>query len=290
MVKHNTTDHHQGEEPQLLHELLLRAAKQRPDHPGVVHRGKSRSYAEIAEGVHCLARGLFALGLAPQDRVAVFLDKQFETVEAILGTSMAGLTFVPVNPALRGAQAAYIMQNCNVRVMITTRSRLSALEDFLDDCPDLTRIIVIDENVALTRPNGQTVESYANLMARGLNAPAGSHPMQASDMVGILYTSGSTGNPKGVVFSHRNFVAGARSVSTYLRYRPEERVINIPPYSFDFGLNQLFSSFSACCTAVLHNFLSVQDLVKAIAADRVTGVSGVPTVMIQLSAQSWSPE
>lgn len=274
----------------LLHELLLRSAELRPEHPAVVHRGVSRSYREVAEAVRHLARGLFALDLAAHDRIGVFLDKQFETVESILGISMAGFTFVPINPALRGAQAAYIMQNCNVRVLITTSSRLSALEEVLDSCPDLERIVIVDRAVSLTRANGQIVESYAELMARGKAAPDGSHAVQPADMAGILYTSGSTGNPKGVVFSHRNFVTGAQSVSTYLRYRPEERVINIPPYSFDFGLNQLFSSLCAGCTAVLHNFLSVQELMRAIAAGKVTGVSGVPTVMIQLAAQSWPEE
>ena len=271
----------------LLHDLLLDSARRRPDHPALVHRGVSRSYAALAEGSGRLARGLCALGLAPRDRVAVFLDKQFETVESILGAAIAGLTFVPINPALRGAQATYIMQDCNVRVLITTRSRLSGIEALFDECPDLEWVFLVDEGVPPVRRQGPTIAAYASLAARGAGWPEGGHPVQPDDMVGILYTSGSTGNPKGVVFSHRNFVAGAQSVSTYLRYRPDDRVINIPPYSFDFGLNQLFSSLCVGCTAVLHNFLAMPDLMKAIAGEGVTGVSGVPTVMIQLGAQAW---
>jgi acyl-CoA ligase (AMP-forming) (exosortase A-associated) len=271
----------------LLHDLLYRSAEKCPDHDALASRGERMSYAALADDVASMAGGLFNLDLEQRDRIAVFLDKQFETVIAILGTAAAGLTFVPINPALRAAQAAYIMKDCNVRVLITTKARFSALQEVLDDCPDLRWIFIVNDAVSRTRRNGQIVEGYDALVARGRRTIAGAHPTRDTDMAGILYTSGSTGNPKGVVFSHRNFVAGAQSVSSYLHYRPSDRVINIPPYSFDFGLNQLFSSLCVGATAVLHNFMTTPDLLDAIAAEGVTGVSGVPTVMIQLAAQEW---
>jgi len=229
------------------------------------------------------------LGLAAQDRIAIFLDKQFEAATSIFAVAAAGLVFVPVNPALRAGQVRHILADCNARVLITTRSRFAALESALADCGDLRFVYLVDDDRRAILANGVAVAPLGDLMRAG---PPGSEPPATADtgMAAILYTSGSTGHPKGVVFSHRNLVIGAQSVSQYLKYETADRIINIPPYSFDFGLNQLFSAMVAGATAVLHNFVTAEELMASIVADQVTGVSGVPTVMIQLAEQDWQDE
>jgi acyl-CoA ligase (AMP-forming) (exosortase A-associated) len=268
-----------------LQELLSRSATARPEHMALRFLGQSRSYAEVATEAAAVRTGLLRLGIELQDRVAIFLDKQFETVSAIFGIASAGAVFVPINPALKVPQVVYILRDCNVRILITTASRFAGLESDLPDCRDLFHVIIVDEprpttSIACTIWSAFTEESASQ-----------SRPdARSTDIAAILYTSGSTGSPKGVMVTHRNLVAGAQSVAQYLGYEPTDRILNLPPYSFDFGLNQLFSAFHAGVTAVLHNYIAPHDTMQTLIRECVTGISGVPTVMIQLAAQDWSAE
>jgi acyl-CoA ligase (AMP-forming) (exosortase A-associated) len=106
-------------------------------------------------------------------------------------------------------------------------------------------------------------------------------------MAAILYTSGSTGKPKGVVLSHRNMVAGAESVASYLENTPADRILAVLPLSFDYGLSQLTTSFSVGATAVLINYLLPRDILNAVQAERITGLAAVPPLWIQLAQLPW---
>jgi len=106
-------------------------------------------------------------------------------------------------------------------------------------------------------------------------------------MAAILYTSGSTGNPKGVVLSHRNMVAGAKSVSQYLENTADDRILSVLPLSFDAGLSQLTTAFNVGAKVVLLNYLLARDVVRACAEERITGLTGVPPLWIQLAEIEW---
>jgi acyl-CoA ligase (AMP-forming) (exosortase A-associated) len=108
-----------------------------------------------------------------------------------------------------------------------------------------------------------------------------------ADMAAILYTSGSTGKPKGVVLSHRNMVAGANSVASYLENTPQDRLLAVLPLSFDYGLSQLTTAFSVGATAVLINHLFAQDILKAVVAEKITGLAAVPPLWIQVAPLAW---
>ena len=273
-----------------LHDILFQSPSAGTDRIALVHRRQTKTYAQFECDVRAVARGLTHLAIGRQQRVAIFLDKQSETATTILGTAAAGLVSVPINPVLRGQQVAYILRDCNARVLVTTRTRLGALESELADCPDLRQVYLVDDDGRAAHISGVNVAPFRDLMLPQTEQLETAITVGPSDMAGILYTSGSTGNPKGVVFSHRNLVVGAQSVSQYLKYRVSDRIINIPPYSFDFGLNQLFSTLCVGATAVLHNFVTAEDLMKTIVEAKVTGVSGVPTVMIQLTQLPWPEE
>ena len=109
-------------------------------------------------------------------------------------------------------------------------------------------------------------------------------------MAAILYTSGSTGNPKGVVLSHRNMVAGARSVANYLGNTSNDRVLAVLPLSFDAGLSQLTTAFSVGASAVLMDYLLPRDVIRAVARYRVTGLGAVPPLWNQLMGLEWPKE
>src|SRR5664279_4374822 len=106
-------------------------------------------------------------------------------------------------------------------------------------------------------------------------------------MAAILYTSGSTGKPKGVVLSHRNMVAGAKSVASYLENDSTDTLLAALPLSFDAGFSQLTTAFHSGARVVLINYLLPKDVINALASERVTGLTGVPPLYIQLSQLQW---
>jgi acyl-CoA ligase (AMP-forming) (exosortase A-associated) len=111
-----------------------------------------------------------------------------------------------------------------------------------------------------------------------------------ADMAAILYTSGSTGRPKGVVLSHRNLIAGAESVSLYLGNTPDDVILAALPVSFDAGFSQLTTAFSVGAHVVLMNYLLPADVVRLCARHRVTGLTCVPPLWIQIAGQEWPAE
>jgi acyl-CoA synthetase (AMP-forming)/AMP-acid ligase II len=115
-----------------LHEIVADGAARRGDAPALTYRDDTVPYAGLWEGITRVAGGLRRLGLARGERVAVYAEKRVETVEAILGVSAAGGVFVPVNPLLRPRQVGYILQDCAVRVLVTTPERYALLRDQLE--------------------------------------------------------------------------------------------------------------------------------------------------------------
>ena len=283
----------------VIHQFIAQSAGRTPEATALLFRDQSLDYAELHQAVTAAANGLLALDVGAGERVAIYLPKQPETVFGIFGAAAAGACFVPVNPLLKPRQVAYILAHCNVKVLITSGQRLKLLEEVLADCPDLQTIVVVEEQPPeLAAGIRQTVMGYpwfsgAGVSSAGVSSAGGHiapHRRIDTDMTAILYTSGSTGNPKGVVLSHRNMVAGARSVASYLGNTPEDRILAVLPLSFDAGLSQLTTAFSVGASAVLMDYLLPRDVIRAVARYQVTGLGAVPPLWNQLVGLEWPAE
>ncbi len=270
----------------LLHQTLLETAARSPDAELLVHdKTSSVSAAEFAcEAAHFAAR-LRRLGIGRHDRVAVFLPKVPLAAFALYGAAMVGAIFVPLNPLLKRAQVAHILNDCGVRLLVTNPERLHALTDILADCPTL-------EQLVLSAPSPGPLDCPLPCevwSAMGEVEPARFRqpPAIDTDVAAILYTSGSTGRPKGVVLSHRNVAEGARSVAEYLAISAHDRVLALLPFSFDYGLNQLTTSVlrGACCA--LLDYVLPQDAMHAMARFDITGLGAVPALWSQLAPLAW---
>jgi acyl-CoA ligase (AMP-forming) (exosortase A-associated) len=227
------------------------------------------------------ASGLIALGVGRGERVAVYLEKRLETVIASFGAAAAGAVFVPVNPLLKPEQVAFILRDCNVRVLVTSAQRSAALECVLPHCADLRHVVLVPSSDV--REGQGTVQWNALLAAP--HQPG--HRVIDTDMVAIFYTSGSTGMPKGVVLSHRNMVVGAHSVASYLENDANDVLLAALPLSFDAGFSQLTTAFAVGARVVLLNYLMARDVVKAIDKNSVTGLTAVPPLYMQLVQLNW---
>jgi acyl-CoA ligase (AMP-forming) (exosortase A-associated) len=244
------------------------------------------TYGELDEVVRAFATGIVGLGLERGERVGIWLEKRFETVVAAFGAAAAGCVFVPINPLLKPPQVGYILRDCNVRVLVTSPERLALLAAETESCADLTHLVLTQGS----EPAGFENKALHQWAAVLHGAQSKTHRIIDHDVLAILYTSGSTGQPKGVVLSHRNMVAGAASVASYLENNREDVILAALPLSFDAGFSQLTTAFYAGARAILLNYLLPRDLLNAVVKERVTGLTAVPPLWIQLSQLAWPSE
>jgi acyl-CoA ligase (AMP-forming) (exosortase A-associated) len=270
---------------ELLHQLVEESARRFPVLPAISYKGEVLTYQSLLNWITHAALGLAALGLRRGERVGIYLEKRLETVVAIFGASAAGCVFVPINPVLKPRQVGYIMRDCNIRLLITSRERAVDLEAEIRNCPDLNWVALVEGRGSRPRFANATSLDWRELTS----TETAVRPARVidTDMAAILYTSGSTGNPKGVVLSHRNMVAGAKSVSQYLENSSTDRILAVLPLSFDAGLSQLTTGFAVGAKVVLLNYLLARDAVRTCAEEEITAVTGVPPLWIQLAELDW---
>ena len=270
-----------------LSDLVFRSAVRTPEAPALTFGGETLTYAALADQVRRVAASYMDLGLGRSDRVAVYLEKRFETIIAMFAAAAAGVVFVPVNPLLRPHQVRHILTDCNVRILVTSVPRLTSLQEVLADCHDLKTVITVetpeDKLEKISRVGWEE-------LCRSKPKITGYHPAIDQDMAAIIYTSGSTGLPKGVVLSHRNMVAGARSVSQYLENTADDHILSVLPLSFDAGLSQVTTAFNVGARVILMNFLLPRDVLKMAAKEGATGIAGVPPLWNQLAMLDWPAE
>lgn len=274
----------------LLDNLLFRAAALRPDKPALIFQKETIPYSRLAADVRRFAHALRGAGISPGERVGIFLEKRPEAVVAIMGAAAADAVFVPANPALRPAQVAHLVNDCGIKLLVTSRSRMPELAEALASCTSLQRIILVEDEDAAPPGTSIPSQSLRRFLESGHDGELTWTRGIDTDLVGILYTSGSTGESKGVMLSHRNFVARAKCVSEYLDLNADDRILHLPHYSFGFGLDQLFNGFYAGACGVLHNYVTPQALMKVLLEQRITGIAGVPTAMAALTALDWPLE
>ncbi|HEX6708347.1 MAG TPA: AMP-binding protein [Albitalea sp.] len=267
----------------MLLDRFLHDSAQRHPHKLALICGEHRAtYAEVDGGANALAHAFKALGLQRQERVAVYLDNSVEAVQALFAAMKAAGVFVVVNPQTKGDKLAFILKDCNVRILVTSARALHAVAGELQGCPDLRDVVLVDA------PTGPELDALAagGVRLHVLDELLAAHPRSLPDNPGIsldlaslVYTSGSTGLPKGVTLTHLNMVTAAASITTYLRNEPDDIVLSPLPLAFDYGLYQVLMAFRFGGTVVLEKqFVYPYKYIELIEKERVTGLPIVPTI------------
>lgn len=243
------------------------------ERPALVLRTSTLNHNQLRRRVAQLAGWLAQMVPHPGARVASWAAKGELTCLLPLAAARAGLVHVPINPLLKRAQAAHILGDSGARLLIGTESRLASLE--AGDLPPGCAALDEGEALAAAEAVGRVLE-----------------PSQADTMelAAILYTSGSTGRPKGVMLSHTNMWLGAVSVAHYLGLESDDVTLAVLPLSFDYGQNQLFSTWFAGGAVVPLDFLFPKDVSKACAKYGVTTLAAVPPLWVQLTETEWPDE
>ena len=257
-------------DPHPLDHLALRG---RDDDPALVLRNRVLSYRELRGRVALLAGWLAARVQEPGARVASWAGKGETTAHLPLATACAGLVHVPVNPLLKRAQVAHILADSGAVLLVGNAARLASLG--AGDVP--VGCALVDEASLWSE-----VEAEGSMLDPSIADP--------DKRAAILYTSGSTGRPKGVMLSHANMWLGAVSVAHYLGLTRVDRVLAVLPFAFDYGQNQLLSTWYAGGAVIPLDYLSPRDVIKSCAMHRVTTLAAVPPLWVQLVEQAWPQE
>ncbi|WP_373491852.1 acyl-CoA ligase (AMP-forming), exosortase A system-associated [Parasphingorhabdus sp.] len=246
-----------------------------PNANALVTRSGTLSYKMLNHRVGTLAAWLQEQGVIKGDRVATWLSKTELACIMPLAAARAGLVHVPVNPLLKQAQVVHILADSGARLLISNEGRLKTLADSEMD----GECNLFDDRIVASAWESITTSIPPSVKQADLD-----------DLAAILYTSGSTGRPKGVMLSHANMTLGALSVAEYLKLEADDRTICVLPLSFDYGQNQLFSTWAAGGCAVPLDYLTPRDVMKACARERITTLAAVPPLWVQLVEQQWPEE
>lgn len=258
----------------LIHHMLRTSARRFPDKEALVHGGERLPYREVDRRVSALAQGLREAGVGRGDRVGIYLDASVPQAISVFGVSRADAVYVPINGLLFPDQVAHIAHDCQMTALITTREKLVALSPALKEIPSLQFLVVVGD--AGPVDTSLEVHRFEEMWSRTPPAAWREHAIE-TDLAAILYTSGSTGMPKGVMLSHAQVMAGASIVSTYLEITAADRILAVLPFSFDAGMNQLMTAWQQGGTIIVINFVFAREVVQMLLKERVTGLAGVPT-------------
>lgn len=269
----------------LVHDFLERSADRLPNKTALVCDGQRLTYAQVEAQANRLANALIAEGVQRGDRVAFFLPNSLELAIGIFAALKAGAVFVPINHTTKLDKCAYILNNCQARVLITSGRQAGLVEQLVSIVPSLKTIILTSS----TEVDTFTALSYDAIQA-DYSEQRPSRVNIDLDLACLIYTSGSTGDPKGVMSDHSNVVFAASSIIEYLGNVEADIVLGVLPLSFDYGLYQLLMVFKFGGTLVLEKgFTFPAAILKRIVEEKVTGFPAVPTIFTVLLQLDLSP-
>ncbi|MCM8760902.1 MAG: acyl-CoA ligase (AMP-forming), exosortase A system-associated [Candidatus Omnitrophica bacterium] len=253
-----------------IYKFLADSVSSWPGKKAVVKSGASFTYADIETRCQALCAELGGCGLEEGDRVGIYLDKNPDQVASIFAAAKKGAIFVILNTKLKKDQIAHIMGDCRIKIVITSKPLAHAILATSPAQLGCRSVIYAEEGKYFSTDIGSSAAKVPQA------------PPPAEGIACIIYTSGSTGMPKGVMVTHKNLSDGARIVSAYLDCRHDDKVLSLLPFSFDYGLNQLLTTFRNGATIVLHNYVFPDEVLGTIEKERITALAGIPTIWLGL--------
>ena len=240
--------------------LLWRAAQRRAHQPAIVERDQTVPYAAMRERAAAIGLALLAAGVAPGDPVGILLERGADAVAAFFGTLAVGAIAVFVNETLRLRQIQYILTHSGARRLVTAGELLARWP----------RALSSDVGVVDVRTIGGGHSGFEPVVRVG------------SDVAQIVYTSGSTGLPKGVTVSHANLWAATRAVASYLGITDADRIASVLPFSFVYGLSQLLCAVGTAAALVVERSPLPHQIVETLRANDVSVLAAVPPLWMRL--------
>ena len=258
-----------------LCELIELRAITHADRPAIIHGDKTLTYSELFADVIAHSRQLKALGVQRGSCVGIHLGKSADEVVATLAIASLGAIFVNINYQWTEIQIRHVVADCGIRLLITDVIKMQMLEPWLEENPFEHILVVEGKNIS------ERIAAWSDIPP-GLDDEGIVYSPISNDLAALLYTSGSTGSPKGVMVTHGHLLDGARIVSDYLGLKTSDRILGVPPLNFDYGLNQLMDTLWVGGTLVLPTVAWPTNIISEINQHHVSVLPLVAPSWVQL--------
>ena len=283
MVRYATTRMQEGANPfdePTIPRLVATAAARFADRSAIEDGSVSLSFAELARAGVRAARAFLAAGVEPGDRVAVWAPNIHEWILAAIGLQSAGAVLVPLNTRFKRAEAGYVLRKSRARILCTVGEFLGtnyaeSLEG--EDLPEL-------EQVVLLRGTAETGVPWSEFQRRGESvsedaARERSEAISPDDLSDIMFTSGTTGNPKGVMTTHAQNLRAFATWSEVVGLREGDRYLIVNPFFHAFGYKAgWLSSIMRGVTILPHGVFEVSAVLERVGKERVSVLPGPPSI------------
>ncbi|MGI9499046.1 MAG: AMP-binding protein, partial [Geminicoccaceae bacterium] len=216
---------------EMLHDAFLRQAASTPEADAVILPNRTITYRELADRAAAIAHWLRSYDLERDELVAVLMGKGWEQIAAALGTLMAGGAYLPIDPDLPEARIEHLVENGRARVILTQSVALNRLPQA---CGRLSTLVVDEMAVD-----------------NGLEPPSPLPDHDPDDLAYVLFTSGSTGQPKGVMISHRSVVNLVEDINRRFEVGPGDRLFGVSAFNFDLSVYDIFGALSSGAALIL---------------------------------------
>ena len=241
-------------------QMLWDTAARFPERPAILHGATRATYRQLRARAAAIAVQLKASGVAPGDRVGVFVDGGVDGVATFFAILACGAVAVVINEALRPRQIEYMLTHAEAKALLTTAELLARQ-------PRAIRAPAAVLELAQIPTGGPAIDPV---------------PVGEDALAQITYTSGSTGAPKGVMISHANLWAAMRTVTRYLGIEPFDRIASILPFSFVYGMSQVLCAVGTGAALIVERSPLANQLVANLRAREVTVLAAVPPLWGQL--------
>jgi acyl-CoA synthetase (AMP-forming)/AMP-acid ligase II len=245
--------------------------------PALLLLEETCSYGQLSNACNRVASYLRSAGVTTGDRVVLIADNSTFWAAAYLGTLRAGLVCVPLPANIASSELGYVLANTEARFAFVQHRPLARL------APCLHRMVVVTDCPA---PGVSAAISFSDIQSCAIG-PSAIPPVGGDDLAALMFTSGSTGTPRGVMISHRNIIANTNSIVEYLSLTETDRIMTVLPFHYCFGTSLLHTHLLVGASLVIDpRFMYPEEVLKRMLETDCTGFAGVPSHYNMLTRNS----